>query len=609
MSSTSALAGSAIHTLDGVQLADALRAGIYRLFQKTDHINKINVFPVPDGDTGTNMSMTLAAVLAAVERSPQDHAGRLLVGAADAALDGARGNSGAILAQFLLGLGDRAGHLAQVGARDFALAAGAGATYARDALTQPREGTLLTVLADFAQELERLTRDAQQIDFRVLFARAMEPVRRSLAGTRDVLEEMRAANVVDAGAQGFVELLEGITHYLDTGEVGVVASPVHAGDEAMVASGPGDTQHRYCTECMITGEGLEPRRVRESLGAFGSSLVVGGTKAKLRIHIHTNEPENLFRFVAQYGVVSAQKADDMLQQQAAAHHSKNRHVAIVTDSAADIPEELMESLQVHLVPVRVHFGSRSYLDKVSLSPAEFYRELETNPEHPKTSQPPPGDFRRLYEFLVSHYEAVISISLSARISGTYNAAVTAAQRVAGNRVRIIDSSNVSLGQGLLAIHAAERALAGDTADQVEAAVQRARPRIKTYALLARVDYAVRGGRIPPLVKTLATWLRFSPVLHTTPDGRVVLCGVIWGRHRLRERFARFIAQRTDPAESHRLLIGHGNTEDEARRLCDDLKAVIAKVESSYVIPLGTALGVHGGPGMLVVGIERRSDAG
>mgnify|MGYP003555134146 FL=1 len=75
-----------------------------------------------------------------------------------------------------------------------------------------------------------------------------------------------------------------------------------------------------------------------------------------------------------------------------------------------------------------------------------------------------------------------------------------------------------------------------------------------------------------------------------------------------ERFARFIAQRTDPAESHRLLIGHGNTEGEAQRLRDDLKAVIANVESSYVIPLGTALGVHGGPGMLVVGIERRPDA-
>jgi dihydroxyacetone kinase-like predicted kinase len=103
--------------LDGLVLADVLRAGIYRLFEKTDHINKINVFPVPDGDTGTNMSMTLSAVLGALDRQPEPHAGSLLVRAADAALDGARGNSGAILAQFLLGLGDGAGHLARVGIR------------------------------------------------------------------------------------------------------------------------------------------------------------------------------------------------------------------------------------------------------------------------------------------------------------------------------------------------------------------------------------------------------------------------------------------------------------------------------------------------------------
>jgi hypothetical protein len=95
-------------SLDGLLLADLLRAGIYRLFQRTDHLNKINVFPVPDGDTGTNMAMTLAAVLSALDREPVADAGRVLTRAADAALDGARGNSGAILAQFLMGLGVQA---------------------------------------------------------------------------------------------------------------------------------------------------------------------------------------------------------------------------------------------------------------------------------------------------------------------------------------------------------------------------------------------------------------------------------------------------------------------------------------------------------------------
>jgi hypothetical protein len=155
------VSAATLEQLDGPQLADALRAGIYRLFARTDHINKINVFPVPDGDTGTNMSMTLSAVLPALDREPPRHAGQLLTKIADAALDGARGNSGAILAQFLLGVGDRVGHLERLDAASFAAAVRVGAAYARDALTQPREGTLLTVLTDFAAELERVVGEAR----------------------------------------------------------------------------------------------------------------------------------------------------------------------------------------------------------------------------------------------------------------------------------------------------------------------------------------------------------------------------------------------------------------------------------------------------------------
>lgn len=591
-------------TLDGLQLADALRAGIYRLFARTDHINKINVFPVPDGDTGTNMSMTLAAVLPALERDPPAHAGQLLVRVADAALDGARGNSGAILAQFLLGLGDRIGHLERIGTRDFALAAGAGAAYARDALTQPREGTLLTVLADFARELEARVQQAPWPDFRALFAAVMEPVRQSLDRTRGALEETRAAGVVDAGAQGFVDLVEGMTAWLERGEMHVIAAPLHDTDEAMVASGPGDVQHRYCTECMITGTALDPRRVRESLGPFGSSLVVGGTREKLRIHIHTNDPERLFGHVAQFGRVSAQKADDMQAQRIAAHHARTRRVAVVTDSAADIPDAQLEALEIHLVPVRVHFGTHSYLDKVTLTPLEFYRELERNPEHPKTSQPPPGDFRRLYEFLASHYEAVLSVSLSSRVSGTYNAAHSSAQRVADGRVRVVDSGTVSLGQGLLAMRAAELAQQGADIDSIERAVLETRGRVRTFALTATLDYAVRGGRVPAAFRTLSRWLGVMPVLHAAPDGLVKPCGLIWDRGARERRFARFIARRLDPTARYRLLVGHGAAETEAGRLLEALRQVLPRLESAQITTTGTALGVHGGPGLLVVAAQR-----
>ena len=405
MTTTEAPADTAREGLDGLRLANALRAGIYRLFEQTDHLNKINVFPVPDGDTGTNLSMTLSAVLAALDREPQPHAGTLLVRIADAALDGARGNSGAILAQFLLGLADKTSPQAALSVTDFANAAVTGAVYARDALSEPREGTLLTVLRDFADELQAQATAHPTATFKPVYRAALTRARRSLAATTDQLEELRNAQVVDAGAQGFVDLLEGIQRYLDTGEIGTATlAPTHRADaEAMADSAFVENlpqlrtdRPRYCTECLVAvaadAPDLELRRLREGLSALGASLVVGGNKRKAKVHIHTDDPERVFEFAETFGTLTGQKADDMQRQQGAARHAKGQRVAIVTDSAADIPEELLESLGIHVVPVRIHFGNRSYLDKVTMTPAEFYHELASNPEHPKTSQPPPGDF-------------------------------------------------------------------------------------------------------------------------------------------------------------------------------------------------------------------------
>jgi uncharacterized protein len=621
--------------LDGVVLADTLRAGIYRLFDQTDHINKINVFPVPDGDTGTNLSMTLSAVLAAVDSAPEPHAGALLVRIADAALDGARGNSGAILAQFLLGLADKAGPQPTLSAIDFASAAVTGAAYARDALSQPREGTLLTVLRDFADELQTQAKADPTAGFRPVYSAALARTRRSLAATTDQLEELRNAHVVDAGAQGFVALLEGIQRYLDTGDIGTPTSaPTHRADaETMVDSAFVETlpklrsdQPRYCTECLVAATDgtpdLELRRLREGLSALGASLVVGGNKRKAKVHIHTDDPERVFKFAETFGALSGQKADDMQRQQEAAHHAKGQRVAIVVDSAADIPEELLESLGIHVVPVRIQFGNRSYLDKVTMTPAEFYRELRTNPEHPKTSQPPPGDFRRMYEFLASHYDSIVSIALSSKVSGTCNAATTAASRVAARRdgtraVTVIDSLNISAGQALIAIDAAELAKSGATADDVIAAIHKAIPRTCAFALLGSVDYAVKGGRVPKLARTLANLLHLSVILATQPDGRVTLSGALWGRHKLTERFARFVVKRardsgitacsssSNQEQRVRALVGHGDTLAQGQALLSHLRSALPRdaVLSVHLTDMGTALGVHGGPGTLIVGLQ------
>ncbi|MBM0104363.1 DegV family EDD domain-containing protein [Steroidobacter sp. S1-65] len=589
--------------LNGARLSRLLRAGIQRLLADREHLNRINVFPVADGDTGTNMALTMSAVLTSLRRAADDHAGTTLARAADAALDGARGNSGAILAQFLLGMGDSAASHAALSTAQFATAVTNGASYARESLSEPREGTVLTVITDFAAETARLAATGLH-DYLSLFSQALHKARTSLQRTAEQLEELRAARVVDAGAQGFVDLLEGMLEHLHKD---VDAEPaealIHSADNEVTAGEVHDLSHRFCTECTITGDNIDRRRLREQLATLGSSLVLAGTARKAKIHIHVNDPAEVFFVASQFGVLTAQKADDMQRQQQAAH-DRRRRVAIVTDSVADIPDELLDELGIHIVPLRIQFGEQSYLDKVGLSAQEFLAELVRNPQHPKTSQPPPGDFRRQFEILASHFDSVISIHVTGKVSGTHNAAQSAAGWVQrSNSIEVLDSFNVSIGQGLLAIRAAELASQGLNADQIMATIRKLIPLTRTYALIGSMEYAVRGGRVKPAVRSIANALSLSPVLATHPDGRIAPAGMLFGRRNRPDKLVRFIVSRMKRGESYRVGIGHADAEAGAHDLLEQLRRAHSKIESAYVMPLGSTLSVHGGPGTLVVGVQ------
>lgn len=595
--------------LDGQRLSRGLLAGIARVAADAEHLNRINVFPVPDGDTGTNLAVMLGAVRAALLRHRERHAGKLLEIVADAALDGARGNSGAILAQFFHGVCDASQDHRLLTTTSFASAVERGAGYAQEALSEPREGTILTVIRDFGAELHAQLASGGQ-DFAALLENGLARAQRSLAATTGQLEVLRRAGVVDAGAQGFVDLLQGITDFVRHGSLrtgpdadGPAAPTATAGPESFFGAAHEGTSHRWCTECLVSGQAIDHRRLREALADLGSSLVIAGGKTRARIHIHVDEPEAVFHVAAGFGAVEGRKADDMHSQQNAARTGASR-VAVVTDSAADLPEALLTSMDIHTVPVRIHFGERSYLDKVSLDTEEFYRMMADSPVHPTTSQPPPGDFRRLYQILGSHHAGIVSIHITGWGSGTFQAAASAADR-AGTRVPVlaVDSRNASIGQGLIALRAAELAAEGRSVDEIARVLDGVIAGTRTYALLGSLDHAERGGRVAPPKRLLAKLLRLEPILATFPDGRIGSAGTLVGRRDRIRRFARWIARRSGDCRGWRLAIGHANAPGEATALLTALQAQIPTLELAFVTEIGTALGVHGGPGTLVVSLQ------
>ncbi|HSD70246.1 MAG TPA: DAK2 domain-containing protein, partial [Woeseiaceae bacterium] len=241
-------------------LAVALRSGIHRVILEQDTLNRINVFPVADGDTGTNLSLSLGAALGILKSPPTAHLGELLTAIADTMLDGARGNSGAIVAQFFQGMSDSAENLATFTISSFSSAVARGSDYAHDALANPREGTILSVISAFAQSLREQLERREAISFPGLLENAVVAMQAALARTQGQLEALRKAGVVDAGAKGFVALIDGMTHYLSHGEE--VAEPDIAAQIAaqlpQEMAGSSDTlAFRFCTECIITGENID----------------------------------------------------------------------------------------------------------------------------------------------------------------------------------------------------------------------------------------------------------------------------------------------------------------------------------------------------------------
>jgi len=599
-----------VRYLDGIRLNRCLCAGIERLISAQDLLNKINVFPVPDGDTGTNLAATADSIGVCIQQLDTRHAGKLLIKVANAALDGARGNSGAIFAQFFQGFADSCEEKQRLLPDDLVKGFQTGAEYARSAIAEPKPGTILTLIDEVAAKLTEYHRQNPDGDFIPLLMHTLERAKIVLADTQQQLEVLRRAGVVDAGAKGFLLLLEGIGNFLSRGSLREVPVPRTEPGAANALTGfeshDGDIDHRYCTECLIHGEHIDQRKLRERLSALGSSLIIAGTPRKTKIHIHVDEPAAVFDIAGSYGKLTGRKADDM-RQQAHAVSAGNKRYAVITDSAADLPDTTMEKFDIHVVPLRVQFGNVSYLDKVGMTPQQFFEELRTNPKLPRTSQPAPGDYRRMYDFLSSHFEHIFCISLMGDLSGTWQAAMSAAERARKpDSITVIDSRSVSLGQGLIALHAAECIAAGMARDEITKSIEAIREQTRAFGLVTDLSYAVRGGRVRPTTHLLARMLGIHPILHAPGNGTVRPGGFVFGGRGKLKRFVRYVTRQLNPATRYRLAVAHADNETAAIEVHDQLLQLNPNIEDSYITELGAALGAHSGPEAIAIAVQNVS---
>lgn len=284
-----------IKYLNGIRFKRFIINSAQRINQMEQHLNDINVFPVADGDTGTNMVATMNSIVKEIKKCKESSFARISNVIADSALTGARGNSGAILAQFFQGLAEATKGKVRLSTEAFAQAATKAAEQARKAISNPQEGTIITVMKDWANHLAENAHHTP--DFVELFEKSLSKAKDSLAQTPDKLLILKKAGVVDAGAQGFVNILEGIVNFIEYGKIKslkVIASTTKKMRSFNLEKVDSKINFQFCAECLLEGNDLDLEAIKQKVTFLGDSLIIAGSKSKAHIHIHTDKPEDVF---------------------------------------------------------------------------------------------------------------------------------------------------------------------------------------------------------------------------------------------------------------------------------------------------------------------------
>jgi len=590
-----------LNEMDGRRLYYTFIAGARKVIEHQVELNKINVFPVNDGDTGTNMASTIRAVVDTLHphRSYKITADRI----AETTLVNARGNSGIIFAQFLYGMSTETGNFKTITIKQFAESIKNSVRYIYEAVANPVEGTMLTVIKDWANYIydnrNRIT------DFNQLFISSFDVLNKSLIATTSKLSVLTKANVVDAGARGFVFFVEGIIEFITNRNLKdlIQVKAETALFEKLEESIPEKVDFRYCTEALIKNSSIDTKSLQVILENYGNSIVVAGSDKMRRLHLHTDNPSGLFSELRNTGTLAFQKADDMVRQSEVVYNRKWK-IALVTDSTCDLGQDIIDNYQINMLPININFGENHYLDKITIQPEQFYTLLKENKETPKSSQVNEKSFINLYSHLASHYDSVVAIHLSDKLSGTFNSSRKAAQAISkefNKPISVINSKNLSGALGLVVLRAAQAIEAGYSHDQVVNMAESWSNHLKIFVSVKSIKYFVRGGRVSAVRGLIARILNINPIVSIDETGKAVVFDKTFNQKANMEKVMGYVTKINQEKIIWNYIVLHANNGDAANYYSDKMENLTHKKPVS-VVNISPIIGANAGIGAAAVAL-------
>jgi hypothetical protein len=600
------------HTeINGIDFYSYFKSGAEEVQRNKENLNAINVFPVKDGDTGTNLAITMNSIVNETTVTEDFHV--VINSMSNAAFENARGNSGIIFASFISGFSEACGQLKSINIEQFCSGAKLAVEAAYSAVSIPVEGTMLTVIREWANYIA--TYHDKHHGFGDLFEAAYEKAKQTLEETPDMLEILRKNKVVDSGAKGFVMFLSGFgklfsgNHsHQDEWTQKDKRNDYYEATESESYNHQHDLNFRYCTEVLLHDSIARKSHIEPLIAMLGDSMIITGNQKLVKIHIHTDRPDRLTQTLIENGYkVNKSKVDDMFLQ-AEVEYSPKSKIAILTDSIADLTDAQRIEEQIHMLSLPLIVDESIYLDKRTVTLANLQTILDKCRDYPSSSQPDVKQVKAKFEWLLDHYEQIVAISVASALSGTYASYNRAIMELgeAGKRITLIDSKLNSGAQGLIVYRAAKMANNGESLENILRATIEAIQKTSIYVSLDTFEYAVKSGRVPNKIGGFLMKLGAKPIMTLSKEGKGAAFGLAFSRKAIDRKIYRKVNKILVSEGIEQYAIVHANNPNLAKQYCEAFEALIG-FEATIVTDISAITTIHAGLGSVAIAVTRRSD--
>jgi len=571
-----------------------------KIEENKEQINKINVFPVPDQDTGSNMAKTLLGIKEAIEGKEFKNLSEISEAALNGALTAAQGNAGVIYVGFLadfLPLLDKN----PVDAKKLAIAFEKGRKRAWKSIQNPKEGTILDVIdaaaETFKEESEKETNIVN------ILRKATEKSKEALLATREKMEVFRRANVVDAGGLGFLMILES---YLEALEGGRKEVKKEEKPSEKIRRFVQVLSHRYEIVSLIENPRLDEGTIKERLKRLGNSIDVVQIGNKMKLHIHTDYPDEVKNIIRKSGQILALRIEDMAKEVVGEPSVRKVSIGIVTENnIACLPEKVMERYQIETADATVDWPDGENLPGENIFQKMREADRRGIKIFPKTSQGTPKVYFDAFKKQLEGFDKVLCLTITSKISGCYNSACQAKEMLSEEereRVYILDSLQAAASQALLVLRAIELIQEQREINEVLDELKKLIPKTYLYMIFEDPKWIEAGGRVS---KGQANWIRRMKKLNLHPlmtikDGVVTKAGIIFAKDMAEALFKKIEKESRKTRKQGkkiRVIIDHADNPDQADKLRQLLKQI--KAEVPFISLASPVVCAHTGPGTLL----------